>query len=86
MNLEFYLVGAALILASAALFVWRSLPAWLLGVLVFALAMVGGAGVLGIHFREPQDMREACQWDCDARYGHRDELASKFSLCVGTCP
>jgi hypothetical protein len=86
MNIEFFVIGVALILVSAALFVWRSLPPWVVAVVGFALAMAGRQGILGFHLGQPQSSREACEWRCDALYGHRDELASQFALCVGTCP
>ena len=85
MDLELFLVGSGLVLASSAMFIWRSLPPWLLAVIVFALTIATRSEILGIHLWAAEDAREACRWQCDALYGHRSELASQFALCVGTC-
>jgi len=52
MDVEFFLVGVALILVSAALFVWRSLPPWILAVAAHGADQVADC-VLVQHRIEP---------------------------------
>jgi hypothetical protein len=85
MDLELFLVGTCLIVWSAALFIWRAIPPWAWFLLVATLALAGER-LTGIHLRQPQNEREACEWECDAKYGHRSDYEHKLELCLGTCP
>ena len=85
MNLEFFLVVTALVISSAAMFVFRSVPSWVWLLLLFSLGMLPGGRIAGFHLHAPRSSREACERQCDGEYGHRDELEDQLYLCQGTC-